>query len=410
MLIRPVLAIISIIAEAFGVYHSGNFSPKSVYLWNVIITNLSVTIAVYCLVLLYLAISEEIKPYKPVLKFACIKIVLFLSFWQDVIFALLLWIGWIPRWGEWNKDEVADALSNLLVCFEMFVVSILQTYAFPYDLYAVKAMSQAPLVHEVERATSVVSGLQNTVNPKDVMQDTLDLFVPNQIQSVPQSVRQLGTSIIATASTIAIAAATAAGGVDDPSDPSVQNSQTGSESSVSSPNSSLGTGGASIMDMSMEEVTQTSIQVIDGSPITKQRDTEKDDQPMLLSGPGDAFPEDIEAQRKATAAAAASSSTASSVLRFAKKAFASTIRSTEQSSSSENSASAGSPSTSGGSDSKKKKGKGKGKGKGKSSKGLGSNRRERLFDEEAGDEEEDDDEDEEEDLQDDVAGAKAPKR
>jgi len=69
---------------------------------------------------------------------------------------------------------------NLLVCIEMFVISIVQNYAYPYDLYAIKALSQAPLVHDVERASSVVSGFQNTVSPKDLMQVQLDIFNPPQ--------------------------------------------------------------------------------------------------------------------------------------------------------------------------------------------------------------------------------------
>eukprot|EP01102_Stenamoeba_stenopodia_P013767 TRINITY_DN4505_c0_g1_i1.p1 TRINITY_DN4505_c0_g1~~TRINITY_DN4505_c0_g1_i1.p1 ORF type:complete len:457 (+),score=78.46 TRINITY_DN4505_c0_g1_i1:212-1582(+) len=202
VLIRPIAAIVAIFAEIFHIYHEGNFSFKYIYVYTTILNNISVTIALYCLVLFYLAIFEELKPYKPVLKFLCIKVVVFFCFWQDVTFALLVYIGVVPGWSEWDPSEVASALNNLLVCIEMFVISILQNYAYPYDLYAIKALSQAPLVHDVERASSVVSGLQNTVNPKDVMQDTVDLFVPNQLQNVPSNIREMIRTVSKPASVI----------------------------------------------------------------------------------------------------------------------------------------------------------------------------------------------------------------
>lgn len=39
---------------------------------------------------------------------------------------------------------------NFLICVEMLVVSVLHVYAFPYGIYKVRFMSQAPLIHQVE--------------------------------------------------------------------------------------------------------------------------------------------------------------------------------------------------------------------------------------------------------------------
>ena len=44
--------------------------------------NCSVTYAFYVLALFYVGLKPLLKPYKPATKFLCVKMVLFLSFWQ----------------------------------------------------------------------------------------------------------------------------------------------------------------------------------------------------------------------------------------------------------------------------------------------------------------------------------------
>lgn len=47
-----------------------------------------VTIAMYCLIQFYLELKNEISEHKPLLKILAIKLVIFLSFWQNVKFSL----------------------------------------------------------------------------------------------------------------------------------------------------------------------------------------------------------------------------------------------------------------------------------------------------------------------------------
>lgn len=58
------------------------YSPDSGYLYITIIYNISITIALYALGYFYLATKDLLRPYDPVLKFATVKSVIFLSFWQ----------------------------------------------------------------------------------------------------------------------------------------------------------------------------------------------------------------------------------------------------------------------------------------------------------------------------------------
>lgn len=49
-----------------------------------VIEVISVTIAMYCLVQFYIQLKEDLGPYSPFLKILAIKLVIFLSFWQEV--------------------------------------------------------------------------------------------------------------------------------------------------------------------------------------------------------------------------------------------------------------------------------------------------------------------------------------
>uniref|UniRef100_A0A8C2ILX7 Transmembrane protein 184C n=1 Tax=Cyprinus carpio TaxID=7962 RepID=A0A8C2ILX7_CYPCA len=79
--VRPVTTVIALICQHCGVYDEGNFSSKNAWTYLVIVNNLSQLFAMYCLVLFYKALREELSPIKPVGKFLCVKLVVFVSFW-----------------------------------------------------------------------------------------------------------------------------------------------------------------------------------------------------------------------------------------------------------------------------------------------------------------------------------------
>ncbi|GBN24902.1 Transmembrane protein 184B [Araneus ventricosus] len=70
--------------QPLGKYSDGDWRPESGYLYITIIYNISVTLALYGLVLFYFATHELLSPYEPVWKFLTVKSVIFLSFWQAV--------------------------------------------------------------------------------------------------------------------------------------------------------------------------------------------------------------------------------------------------------------------------------------------------------------------------------------
>jgi len=67
---------------AKGKYKDGNFNPDQAYLYLTIIYTISYTVALYALVLFYMACRDLLQPFNPVPKFVIIKSVVFLTYWQ----------------------------------------------------------------------------------------------------------------------------------------------------------------------------------------------------------------------------------------------------------------------------------------------------------------------------------------
>ena len=165
------------------------------YLYIVLINNFSISIALYGLFLFYFATKGMLRPYQPVLKFFTIKSVIFLTFWQGVMLALLEKIGIIEayegRSSNLSAGTVAAGWQNFIICIEMFFAAIALRLAFPHTVY----VNSVPSTHgRVVTMQSISNNLKETMNPKDIMNDAIHNFHPNYQQYTqysPQVSRQL---------------------------------------------------------------------------------------------------------------------------------------------------------------------------------------------------------------------------
>lgn len=140
--VRPVTTVIALICQLCEVYDEGNFSSTNAWTYLVIFNNMSQLFAMYCLVLFYRALREELSPIKPVGKFLCVKMVVFVSFWQAVFIALLVKVGIISekRTWDWQSVEaVATGLQDFIICVEMFLAAIAHHFSFTYKPYIQEA-------------------------------------------------------------------------------------------------------------------------------------------------------------------------------------------------------------------------------------------------------------------------------
>ncbi|KAL9931438.1 hypothetical protein V8E36_009724 [Tilletia maclaganii] len=132
---RPLCTILTVGMEYMGVYCLASWMPWFGHLWMALIITISVSIAMYCVVQFYLPISEELKPYDPVLKFLAVKAVVFLTFWQESFLAVLISFGAIKDAKYWSAHEIGVGLGAILSCFEMVIFGFLHIKAFSYKPY-----------------------------------------------------------------------------------------------------------------------------------------------------------------------------------------------------------------------------------------------------------------------------------
>jgi len=170
VLLKPILTLLTFTMELFGVYHSGSFDFSSGYLYITAVDNISITIAVYFLVIFFMPLSEELAPFRPVSKFFCIKTVIFFSFWQDVLVSLLVWTDIIKEQPGWTVDNLSVFIQDALICTEMFILSLFFTYAFSYEEFLDSD------IHQKKGVKPLLSSVAQVISPKDIVNDTVDVF------------------------------------------------------------------------------------------------------------------------------------------------------------------------------------------------------------------------------------------
>jgi len=133
--VKLIMSIVTYLLWGNNLYEDGSFNFKRGYVYVSLITNVSQTWAIYCLVLFYLGTKHQLVKFNPIPKFLCIKLVVFATFWQSVLLAILVKIGWIRAAPEigYSEDNIATSLQDFLICLEMVLASVGHWIAFPVE-------------------------------------------------------------------------------------------------------------------------------------------------------------------------------------------------------------------------------------------------------------------------------------
>ncbi|KAH9817838.1 organic solute transporter Ostalpha-domain-containing protein [Melampsora americana] len=121
----------------FNVFCGASYDYRFANVWLTAITFISVSVALYGLLLFYHLVADDLAGHRPMMKFLSIKVAIFLVFYQTFVFSVLSGLGYIKASRSWTADNVADGLNALCVTIEMAIVAIVQLFAFPYTEYAI---------------------------------------------------------------------------------------------------------------------------------------------------------------------------------------------------------------------------------------------------------------------------------
>lgn len=178
--VKPIMAILIIVFQAKGFYNEGNYSLSSGYIYVFIIYNASICLALYALWFFYLAVNDILAPFKPLLKFLSVKMIIFLSYWQSCVIAYLESNGTIEGMSDVNSGTVAAAWQDFIICIEMFLAAILLWFAFPFKEYKEKQATWDGTDQggNKDNIRNISRNFQDITNPRDFVHDAITNFTP----------------------------------------------------------------------------------------------------------------------------------------------------------------------------------------------------------------------------------------
>lgn len=167
--IKPALAIATVAMKATGTFKEGIVSVDSGYFWTSFIYNVSICWSLYELALFWVCMSADLQPFRPMPKFLCIKGIIFASWWQGFFLSILVWLGAIPSiGGGYTADNLATAIQDALICFEMPLFAISHWYAFSWKDYADRTISDARM--------PIRYAIRDAFGPRDLIEDAKETW------------------------------------------------------------------------------------------------------------------------------------------------------------------------------------------------------------------------------------------
>jgi hypothetical protein len=139
--LKPFICLATIGAEFAGWYDVNDFSVSSVYFWLTLVYNFSVTLSLYCLAIFWKILWNDLKPFKPVGKFLCVKLIIFASYWQGILIGILNVLQVLPQ----NPDNssqfsVGLCIQNALLCVELVGFAIGHWHSFTYSAFTINKL------------------------------------------------------------------------------------------------------------------------------------------------------------------------------------------------------------------------------------------------------------------------------
>jgi len=137
VVIRPAVSIAGIICEALNVLCSTlSFSPYYAQVYLSAIDFVSISFALYGLIVFYGLTKEELAGKRPLAKFLAIKLIVMATFYQSFVFSALE--GRVIHATQyWTETNIADGLNALTTCIEMVLFAGFMMWAYTWKEYEI---------------------------------------------------------------------------------------------------------------------------------------------------------------------------------------------------------------------------------------------------------------------------------
>ncbi|KAF0534988.1 DUF300-domain-containing protein [Gigaspora margarita] len=164
--IKPGLAISTMILKWTNLYEEGLIELANGYIWIALIYNVSCFLCLYCLIIFYVCTKDDLKPYRPIPKFLCVKSVIFFSFWQGFALSIFVYLGIIRDTESNSAQSISVSIQDFLITFEMLIAAFAHWYAFSYKDYADPSCRSGRM--------PIKYAFKDCMGFRDVIEDTLE--------------------------------------------------------------------------------------------------------------------------------------------------------------------------------------------------------------------------------------------
>ncbi|RLV90246.1 Transmembrane protein [Spathaspora sp. JA1] len=139
--LKPIIIITTFLTQLLGWYNVNDLSFKSIYFWLTLFYNFSVSLSLYCLAMFWRILWNDLKPFKPVGKFLCVKLIIFASYWQGVILAILNFFQILgDSTSEGDDISIAVCIQNALLCVELIGFAWGHWVSFTYKPFTISEL------------------------------------------------------------------------------------------------------------------------------------------------------------------------------------------------------------------------------------------------------------------------------
>ncbi|KAF2235742.1 DUF300-domain-containing protein [Viridothelium virens] len=137
--VRVLFTLVSCLSEFFNRYCEDSLNPAFAHIWVEAFESVSVLIAMTCVIQFYIQLKDDLAEHRPFLKVACIKLVIFLSFWQELLLSMLSSSsGPLKPSDKIAYADIKVGIPSMLLCAEMAIFAVLHVFAFPWKPYSKK--------------------------------------------------------------------------------------------------------------------------------------------------------------------------------------------------------------------------------------------------------------------------------